>query len=133
MLARSGNHLRILCALTALLAAPLSPALAPASWSGALTDGAGKPVGQAIVKLHAASGSRDYTAATVSDGKFAFAEIVPGAYEVSAATTDKTWKSATSIVFKEGDMLTLRFRDYPKQAPVVLHRATLALLKPTAA
>ena len=37
------------------------------------------------------------------------------------------------VIAKEGDMLTLRFRDYPKQAPVVLHRATLALLKPIAA
>ena len=36
------------------------------------------------------------------------------------------------VIAKDGDMLTLRFRDYPKQAPVVLHRATLALLKPTA-
>ena len=36
------------------------------------------------------------------------------------------------VIAKDGDMLTLRFRDY-KQAPVVLHRATLALLKPTAA
>jgi hypothetical protein len=37
------------------------------------------------------------------------------------------------VIARDGDMLTLRFRDYPKQAPVVLHRATLALLKPTAA
>jgi len=37
------------------------------------------------------------------------------------------------VIAKDGDMLTLRFRDYPKQAPVVLHRATLALLRPTAA
>ena len=36
------------------------------------------------------------------------------------------------VIAKDGDMLTLRFRDY-KQPPVVLHRATLALLKPTAA
>jgi hypothetical protein len=37
------------------------------------------------------------------------------------------------VIAKDGDMLTVKFRDYPKQAPVVLHRATLALLKPTAA
>jgi hypothetical protein len=37
------------------------------------------------------------------------------------------------VIAREGDMLTLRFRDYPKQAPVVLHRAALALLKPIAA
>src|ERR1019366_240780 len=34
------------------------------------------------------------------------------------------------VIAKDGDMLTLRFRDYPKQAPVVLHPATLALRQP---
>jgi hypothetical protein len=37
------------------------------------------------------------------------------------------------VIAKDGDMLTLKWRDYPKQAPAVLHRAALALLKPTAA
>ena len=37
------------------------------------------------------------------------------------------------VVARDGDMLTLKWRDYPKQAPAVLHRAALALLKPTAA
>ena len=44
---------------------------------------------------------------------------------------DGWWEAI--VIAKDGDMLTVRFRDYPKQAPVVLHRATLALLKPTAA
>jgi hypothetical protein len=37
------------------------------------------------------------------------------------------------VVARDGDMLTLKWRDYPKQAPAVLHRPALALLKPTAA
>jgi hypothetical protein len=37
------------------------------------------------------------------------------------------------VVAKDGDMLTLKWRDYPKQAPAVLHRAALALIRPTAA
>jgi hypothetical protein len=37
------------------------------------------------------------------------------------------------VVARDGDMLTVRWRDYPKQAHAVLHRAALALLKPTAA
>jgi hypothetical protein len=37
------------------------------------------------------------------------------------------------VIAKDGDMLTVRWRDYPKQAPVVLHRATFALLRLTAA
>src|SRR5271166_4680742 len=106
MLPRSGNHLRTLCAFTLLLAASQSHALAAASWSGALTDGAGTPVDRAVVNLHPASGGRDYTATTTSDGKFVFAEIAPGTYEVSVTAVDKTWKAATSIIVKEGDKLT---------------------------
>jgi hypothetical protein len=37
------------------------------------------------------------------------------------------------VVARDGDMLTVKWRDYPKQAPAVLHRAALALLRPTAA
>jgi hypothetical protein len=37
------------------------------------------------------------------------------------------------VVAKDGDMLTLKWRDYPKQAQVRLHAAAVALLKPTAA
>ena len=37
------------------------------------------------------------------------------------------------VVARDGDMLTLKWRDYPKQTPAVLHRAALALLRPTAA
>jgi hypothetical protein len=33
------------------------------------------------------------------------------------------------ITEKDGDMLTVRWRDYPKQASAVLHRSTLAILK----
>src|ERR1035437_5275666 len=37
------------------------------------------------------------------------------------------------VLARDGDMLTVKGRNYPKQAPAVLHRAALALLKPTAA
>ena len=37
------------------------------------------------------------------------------------------------VIARDGDMLTVKWRDYPKQAPTVLHRAALALLRPTAA
>src|ERR1035441_2016034 len=37
------------------------------------------------------------------------------------------------VIAKDGDMLTVKWRDYPKQAPAVLHRAALALLRATAA
>jgi hypothetical protein len=37
------------------------------------------------------------------------------------------------VIARDDDMLTVKWRDYPKQAPAVLHRAALALLRPTAA
>src|SRR5450830_1295052 len=37
------------------------------------------------------------------------------------------------VVARDGDMLTVKWPGYPKQAHAVLHRAALALLKPTAA
>ena len=122
MLPRSGNQIRILCVLIALLAAPLSHAVPAASWSGVLTDGAGKPVSQAIVKLHATSPGPDYTATTAADGKFVFAEIAPGTFEVSVKTAGKTWKAATPIVVKDAGTLTsgLQFSPDGQELRVIL-------------
>jgi hypothetical protein len=35
------------------------------------------------------------------------------------------------VLARDGDMLTLKWRDYPDQANVVRHASTVALLKPT--
>src|SRR5580700_4245977 len=122
MLPRSGNQIRILCVLIALLAAPLSHALPAASWSGVLTDDAGKPVSQAIVKLHATSGGPDYSATTAADGKFVFAEIALGTYEVSVKAAGKTWKAATPMVVKDAATLTsgLQFSPGGQELRVIL-------------
>ena len=122
MLPRSGNQIRILWVLIALLAAPLSHALPAASWSGVLTDDAGKSVSQAIVKLHATSPGPDYTATTAPDGKFVFAEIALGTYEVSVKTAGKTWKAATPIVVKDAATLTsaLQFSPDGQELRVIL-------------
>jgi hypothetical protein len=37
------------------------------------------------------------------------------------------------ITATDGDMLTLRFRDYPKQPKVQRHRAAIALINPAQA
>src|SRR5580698_1125507 len=122
MLPRSGNQIRILCVLIALLAAPLSHAVPAASWSGVLTDDAGKPVSQAIVKLHATSGGPDYSATTAADGKFVFAEIALGTYEVSVKAAGKTWKAATPMVVKDAATLTsgLQFSPGGQELRVIL-------------
>jgi hypothetical protein len=36
------------------------------------------------------------------------------------------------VIATDNDMLTLRWRDYPKVAPITRHRTAVALLKPTA-
>jgi hypothetical protein len=48
------------------------------------------------------------------------------------ATDHPGWYEAI-VTAIEGDQLTLRFRDYPRQATVVRHRSAVALLKPDAA
>ncbi|HEV2401920.1 MAG TPA: TonB-dependent receptor [Candidatus Sulfotelmatobacter sp.] len=71
------------------------------SWNGVLADGAGKPVAKATVTAHAVKGSREYTARTAEDGKFAFPSIEPGTYQVSVRRLEKEWKSAKPLVVKE--------------------------------
>src|SRR5579863_2298918 len=106
MLSCSGNPLRILPLFAILVAAAMGHALAAASWSGVLTDASGKPVGAAIVTLHAASGRRDYSATTAADGTFVFAEIAAGAYDVSVTAADKIWKATGSVAIQESSTLT---------------------------
>ncbi|MGP0019128.1 MAG: TonB-dependent receptor domain-containing protein [Candidatus Sulfotelmatobacter sp.] len=93
-----------------LLAAPVAAAFSGASWNGALKDGSGKAVAEAVVKLHSASGGRDYTATTAADGKFVFAGIAAGAYELSVKTAAKEWKewrAASAFVVKDSAVLAL--------------------------
>jgi hypothetical protein len=43
--------------------------------------------------------------------------------------TDGWWEAI--VTDRKDDVVTLRWRDYPKQPKIVRHRSTLALLKPT--
>ena len=104
---RLGNRLHILCLLLVLLLIPIASAASGASWSGVLSDGAGKPVADAIVTLHSTSGGRDYTAATTANGKFVFADIAAGAYDVSVRTADKDWKTPAPFTFEGTAALTM--------------------------
>src|SRR5229473_1492814 len=100
---RSGSLILILGLLAVLFVVAPAPALSGASWKGVLTDGTGKPVEEAVVRLHSASG-RDYEA-TIAKGRFSFAEVVAGSYAVSVTTAGKTWKAATGVAI-QGVMLT---------------------------
>jgi len=66
-------------------------------------DEAGKPVGEATIRLHLAGGGCDYTARTSASGKFVFAEIGAGNYALSVENSQETWKMADPVVIREAD------------------------------
>jgi hypothetical protein len=54
-------------------------------------------------------------------------EIVPGHLVVAQEALEHGWWEAI-VLDRNGDMLTLRFRDYPKLPKFVRHRAAVALI-----
>jgi hypothetical protein len=58
-------------------------------------------------------------------------EIAPGHLVVAQETLEYGWWEAI-VLKRDGDMLTLRFRDYPKLPKFVRHRAAVALISATA-
>ncbi|HTR65286.1 MAG TPA: carboxypeptidase-like regulatory domain-containing protein [Terriglobales bacterium] len=102
---RFGGLLRSLWVITVLAAAPLQ-ALSGASWSGVLRDGAGNPAGNATVRLHPTSGTRDYTAKTSARGEFSFSGVEAGEYEISVSTGGETFQAARTVAFKAATALT---------------------------
>src|SRR5437867_1744460 len=101
-----GNPVRSLCLLAALLAVPMANAFVSASWSGVLRDAAGKPVGEATVKLRSKSGDRNYTAVTSESGAFAFTGMAANDYEISVETSGNSWRAANPFAIKDEDTLT---------------------------
>jgi hypothetical protein len=104
MFQRSRIRTLSLCLLCALFVLQANAATGSASWNGILTDGEGKPIGDAVLILHAPN-SRLYTSTTVTDGKFAFADIASGTYEVAVKIAEKEWKS--TLVVKDASPLTM--------------------------
>ncbi len=109
MLIRSGSHVRVVCLIALLSAAFVADALAGSSWTGVLTDAAGKPINQATVKLHSTNG-HDYSFTTAADGRFAFAGIATGSYEVSVASAGQEWKASAPLLVKDDAALTMLLR-----------------------
>ncbi len=73
-------------------------------------DGSGKAVAEAVVTLHSASGSANYTATTGMDGKFSFARIASASYELSVETADKEWRAKSPFTIKDSAVLTLELQ-----------------------
>lgn len=72
-----------------------------------LSDSSGKPVAEAVVKLHSTAGGRDYIATTAANGKFAWGDLAAGPYELSATASGKEWKAALPLVITAGAVLTM--------------------------
>jgi hypothetical protein len=100
------TRILVMCLGVALLA-PLAFGASTGSWNGVLSDGAGTPVGSAVVTLHSTSFGRDYTATTAADGKFVFAGIAAGAYQVAVKLADHEWKATAPIVVGEASALSI--------------------------
>ena len=54
-------------------------------------------------------------------------EIAPGHLVIAEESLENGWWHAI-VLSRNGDMLTLRFRDYPKLRKFVRHRAAVALI-----
>jgi hypothetical protein len=55
-------------------------------------------------------------------------EIAPGDLVLAHETLEVGWWEAV-VLARDGDLLTLRFRDYPKYAKFVRHRSAVALIQ----
>jgi hypothetical protein len=58
-------------------------------------------------------------------------EIAPGHLAIAQEALEYGWWEAI-VLARDGDMFTLRFRDYPKLPKFARHRAALALMSPPA-
>jgi len=101
-----GTRSLVVCLGVALLI-PFAFGASTGSWTGVLSDAAGKPVGSAVVILHSTSVGCDLTSTTAADGKFAFAGVAAGSYEVTVKLADHDWKAAAPIVVGEASVLTM--------------------------
>jgi hypothetical protein len=86
------------------------------SWSGVLNDAEGKPMAGAVVALHSLSAGREYRATTAENGRFRFAELPAGDYEIAVNTGHKRWKSTAPLAVKDGAAVLISLRLSPPAA-----------------
>jgi hypothetical protein len=58
-------------------------------------------------------------------------EIAPGHLVIARETLEVGWWEAI-VVERNGDLVTVRYRDYPQYPPMVRHRSAIALISPAA-
>ena len=86
---------------------------------------------QLAVEPQAAVG-KDHDEPPVATGlRRTWDEIAAGHLVIAQETLDYGWWEAI-VIARNGDMLTLRFRDYPKLPKFFRHRNAIALMSPPA-
>jgi hypothetical protein len=58
-------------------------------------------------------------------------EIAPGHLVIARETLEVGWWEAV-VIERNGDLVTVRYRDYPQYPPMVRHRSAVALISPAA-
>jgi hypothetical protein len=58
-------------------------------------------------------------------------ELAPGHLVIARETLEVGWWEAI-VVERTGDLVTVRYRDYPQYPPMVRHRSAIALISPAA-
>jgi hypothetical protein len=58
-------------------------------------------------------------------------DLVPGHVVIARETLEVGWWEAV-VVERAGDLVTVRYRDYPQYPPMVRHRSAIALISPAA-
>jgi hypothetical protein len=58
-------------------------------------------------------------------------ELAPGHLVIARETLEVGWWEAV-VVERTGDLVTVRYRDYPQYPPMVRHRSAIALISPAA-
>jgi hypothetical protein len=58
-------------------------------------------------------------------------EIAPGHLVIARETLEIGWWEAV-VIERTGDLVTVRYRDYPQYPPMVRHRSAIALISPAA-
>ena len=116
------NRFSWLCLFVILITIPAA-ALSGASWSGVLSDSTGKPLPDAVVRLHSAD--HEYTVVTAAGGKFAFAEIAGGSYELTVKVADKQWTAVAPLVISDANPLTVALQ-LSASGQVVLAQGNMA-------
>jgi hypothetical protein len=92
------NRFFIAFILAILTATCVAGSTSNSAWNGLLSDAGGRPVSGAIVALHSKSARQDYTATSTAEGRFAFAAIEAGNYELAVKINGREWKAEAPFV-----------------------------------